>query len=299
MHTEDFDELYNNLDMLTNNEIINLFLDSQVVGLAATRDAKKSIIDAAEKLSTHLSLTKEGRLVYAGAGTSGRLGVLDCSELNPTFGWPLERSAFLMAGGLKALISPAEGAEDNIAAGNAEVKTMGLNKSDALIAISASGSTPYTVAVCEAAKAAGVLTIALANNDHSPILRNADYKIIIPSGAEAISGSTRMTAGTIQKIALNMLSTLTMIRLNRTYGNYMVDVQPTNEKLKKRAVNMVSEISQVDTNTALTALGRANYKPKVAILIAMGLNLSESTALLKKFDGNLRKALSKFVNNNT
>ena len=112
MHTEDFDELYNNLDMLTNNEIINLFLDSQVVGLAATRDAKKSIIDAAEKLSTHLSLTKEGRLVYAGAGTSGRLGVLDCSELNPTFGWPLERSAFLMAGGLKALISPAEGAED-------------------------------------------------------------------------------------------------------------------------------------------------------------------------------------------
>jgi len=297
MHTEDFNELYNNLDMLSNIEIINLFLDSQDVGLAATRDAKNSIIDTAETLSSHLSLTKEGRLIYAGAGTSGRLGVLDCSELNPTFGWPLERSEFLMAGGLKALISPVEGAEDNAAAGNAEVKNMSLNKADAVIAISASGSTPYTVAVCEAASAAGALTIALVNNDHSPILHTADCKIIIPSGAEAISGSTRMTAGTIQKVALNMLSTLTMIRLNRTYGSYMVDVQPTNDKLKKRAIKMVSEISHVDTKTALTALDKANYNPKVAILIAMGLNLSDSTALLTQFNGNLRQALTKLKDN--
>lgn len=299
MHTEDFDELYNDLDILSNNEIINLLLDSQVVGLEKTRNAKNSIIDAAEKLSLHLNLTKDGRLIYAGAGTSGRLGVLDCSELNPTFGWPLERSGFLMAGGLKALTNPVEGAEDNIAAANAEVKNMALNNADALVAISASGSTPYTVAVCEAAKAAGALTIALANNECSPILLNADYKIIIPSGAEAISGSTRMTAGTIQKVALNMLSTLTMIRLNRTYGSYMVDVQASNDKLKKRATKMVSEISQVDTNTALNALDKAKYNPKVAILIAMGLNFSASKELLNQFNGNLRKALTKLRNNNT
>ncbi len=299
MHTEDFDELYNDLDILSNNEIINLLLDSQVVGLEKTRNAKNSIIDAAEKLSLHLNLTKDGRLIYAGAGTSGRLGVLDCSELNPTFGWPLERSGFLMAGGLKALTNPVEGAEDNIVAANAEVKSMALNNADALVAISASGSTPYTVAVCEAAKAAGALTIALANNECSPILLNADYKIIIPSGAEAISGSTRMTAGTIQKVALNMLSTLTMIRLNRTYGSYMVDVQASNDKLKKRATKMVSEISQVDTNTALNALDKAKYNPKVAILIAMGLNFSASKELLNQFNGNLRKALTKLRNNNT
>ena len=299
MHTEDFDELYNDLDILSNNEIINLLLDSQVVGLEKTRNAKNSIIDAAEKLSLHLNLTKDGRLIYAGAGTSGRLGVLDCSELNPTFGWPLERSGFLMAGGLKALTNPVEGAEDNIVAANAEVKSMALNNADALVAISASGSTPYTVAVCEAAKAAGALTIALANNECSPILLNADCKIIIPSGAEAISGSTRMTAGTIQKVALNMLSTLTMIRLNRTYGSYMVDVQASNDKLKKRATKMVSEISQVDTNTALNALDKAKYNPKVAILIAMGLNFSASKELLNQFNGNLRKALTKLRNNNT
>ena len=299
MHTEDFDELYNDLDILSNNEIINLLLDSQVVGLEKTRNAKNSIIDAAEKLSLHLNLTKDGRLIYAGAGTSGRLGVLDCSELNPTFGWPLERSGFLMAGGLKALTNPVEGAEDNIVAANAEVKSMALNNADALVAISASGSTPYTVAVCEAAKAAGALTIALANNECSPILLNADCKIIIPSGAEAISGSTRMTAGTIQKVALNMLSTLTMIRLNRTYGSYMVDVQASNDKLKKRATKMVSEISQVDTNTALNALDKAKYNPKVAILIAMGLNFSDSMELLNQFNGNLRKALTKLRNNNT
>ena len=299
MHTEDFDELYNDLDILSNNEIINLLLDSQVVGLEKTRNAKNSIIDAAEKLSLHLNLTKDGRLIYAGAGTSGRLGVLDCSELNPTFGWPLERSGFLMAGGLKALTNPVEGAEDNIVAANAEVKSMALNNADALVAISASGSTPYTVAVCEAAKAAGALTIALANNECSPILLNADCKIIIPSGAEAISGSTRMTAGTIQKVALNMLSTLTMIRLNRTYGSYMVDVQASNDKLKKRATKMVSEISQVDTDTALNALDKAKYNPKVAILIAMGLNFSASKELLNQFNGNLRKALTKLRNNNT
>ena len=299
MHTEDFDELYNDLDILSNNEIINLLLDSQVVGLEKTRNAKNSIIDAAEKLSLHLNLTKDGRLIYAGAGTSGRLGVLDCSELNPTFGWPLERSGFLMAGGLKALTNPVEGAEDNIAAANTEVKNMALNNADALVAISASGSTPYTVAVCEAAKAAGALTIALANNEYSPILLNADCKIIIPSGAEAISGSTRMTAGTIQKVALNMLSTLTMIRLNRTYGSYMVDVQASNDKLKKRATKMVSEISQVDTDTALNALDKAKYNPKVAILIAMGLNFSDSMELLNQFNGNLRKALTKLRNNNT
>lgn len=291
MHTEDFDTRYHDLDARSNEEIIGLILAAQDAGLAATRDASAVIANAAAALADRLRETSAGRLIYAGAGTSGRLGVLDGAELIPTFGWPPERVGFLIAGGLDALVRPIEGAEDDAGAATQETAALALGPGDALIAVSASGATPYTVAVCEAARAAGALTVAIANNTPCPLLDAAEHAIAIQSGAEPIGGSTRMTAGTVQKVTLNLLSTVTMIRLNRTYGGYMVDVLLTNDKLKARAVRMICEITGIDANGAQAALATAGDNTKLAILIAKGITLKDAQALLARHDGNLRQAL--------
>jgi N-acetylmuramic acid 6-phosphate etherase len=292
MHTEDFDARYNDLDTLSNDDIIGLILDAQAAGLAATRDATGAVAAAATALAARLRETSTGRLIYAGAGTSGRLGVLDGAELIPTFGWPPERGGFLIAGGIEALIKPVEGAEDNAGAGAAEAGALGLDNNDAVIAISASGTTPYTLAVCEAARTAGALTIGIANNAPCPLLEAAEHAIAVQSGAEPIGGSTRMTAGTVQKVTLNLLSTLTMIRLNRTYGGYMVDVLLTNDKLKARAVRMICEIARVDAEGARAALVAAGDNTKLAILIAKGIAPDDARTKLAQHDGNLRQALA-------
>jgi N-acetylmuramic acid 6-phosphate etherase len=292
MHTEDFDARYHDLDTRSNDEIVDLILDAQVAGLAATRDASKAIAKAASALAARLREPSTGRLIYAGAGTSGRLGVLDGAELIPTFGWPPDRVGFLIAGGLEALVRPIEGAEDDAAAAAAEAGALALGDADALVAVSASGTTPYTVAVCKAARAAGALTIAIANNTPCPLLSAAEHAIAVQSGAEPIGGSTRMTAGTTQKVTLNLLSTLTMIRLNRTYGGYMVDVMLTNDKLRQRALRMIGEIAGVDANAARAALDTTGDNTKVAILVAKGIALAGAQALLARHDGNLRQALA-------
>jgi N-acetylmuramic acid 6-phosphate etherase len=292
MHTEDFDARYQDLDTRSNDEIIALIVEAQVGGLAATRNAGGAIAGAAAALAARLRETTTGRLIYAGAGTSGRLGVLDGAELIPTFGWPAQRVGFLIAGGRDALVQPIEGAEDDADNGIAEADALALGPADALVAISASGTTPYTVAVCEAARTAGALTIAIANNAPCPLLSAADHAIAVQSGAEPIGGSTRMTAGTAQKVTLNLLSTLTMIRLNRTYGGYMVDVLVTNDKLRQRAVRMVGEIAGVDANAAHAALQTAGDNTKLAILVAKGVALAEAQTLLARHDGNLRQALA-------
>lgn len=292
MHTEDFDARYHDLDARSDDEIIGLILDAQAAGLAATRAATDAIADAASALAERLGTSTTGRLIYAGAGTSGRLGVLDGAELIPTFGWPPQRGGFLIAGGLSALTQPAEGAEDDAAAGSAEASALALNNKDALIAISASGTTPYTLAVCTAARAAGALTIGLANNAPCPLLEAAEHAIAVQSGAEPIGGSTRMTAGTAQKMTLNLLSTLAMIRLNRTYGGYMVDVLLTNDKLRQRAVRMICEITGVDADGAHAALATAGDNTKLAILVAKGVTLDEANTLLARHAGNLRHALA-------
>ncbi|NKB48523.1 MAG: N-acetylmuramic acid 6-phosphate etherase [Alphaproteobacteria bacterium] len=292
MHTEDFDARYHDLDAQSDDEIIGLIFDAQAVGLAATRTATAAIAAAASALANRLRSSVTGRLIYAGAGTSGRLGVLDGAELIPTFGWPAERGGFLIAGGLDALVKPIEGAEDDASAGTTETQALKLGADDAVIAISASGTTPYTLAVCEAARADGALTIGVANNAPCPLLDAAEHPIAVLSGAEPIGGSTRMTAGTVQKVTLNLLSTLTMIRLNRTYGGYMVDVLLTNDKLKARAVRMICEITTVDADAARAALATAGDNTKLAILIAKGVALDDANALLARHDGNLRRALA-------
>ena len=293
MNTEQIDKRYENLDTLSNDEIIKILINDQIDKFNLLLDFKHNISSAAAALANRLKTTSTGRLVYVGAGTSGRLGVLDSAELFPTFGWEKERSTFILAGGIEALTTSIEGAEDRGEEAVQQVKKLEINERDALIAISASGVTPFTLAACDTARSLFALKISIVNNKPSPLFDAAEYPIAIETGPEPIAGSTRLSAGTIQKIVLNSLSTLTMIRLNRTYGAYMVDVNPTNKKLEERAIRMISEISLVDQNKARQSLIEAKKNPKLAVLIAKGLSADKARYLLNSCKGNLREAIKK------
>jgi len=187
------------------------------------------------------ALQQGGRLVYAGAGTSGRIGVQDGTELSPTFDWPAERLVFAMAGGLGALLRSAEQAEDSEAAGAQAITDSNIAANDVIVGVAASGTTPFTIGALRAATAAGAVTIAVASNPGAPLFEVARHRILLDTGSEVIAGSTRMKAGTAQKLALNMISTAVMIQLGRVKGNKMVDMQLTNDKLIDRGTRMVME----------------------------------------------------------
>lgn len=292
MGTESFDSRYQALDTRDSREIAALIVDAQRRGVEAVRDQANTIAAAADAAANRLREHISGRLVYAGAGTSARLGVQDGVELTPTFGWPNERMVFAIAGGLAALTRSIEGAEDDRAAAAAFVEDNGVNATDVCIAISASGSTPFTCSFCVAARQRGALTIGVANNADAPLLQAAEYPVHIASGAEPVAGSTRMTAGTTQKIVLNLLSTLIMIRLGHVYDGLMVDVIATNEKLVVRSREMVCHITGVDNPTAERALQAAGGHVKLAVLIAGGLSATDGRALLDRHAGDLRAALA-------
>jgi N-acetylmuramic acid 6-phosphate etherase len=255
----------------------------------ATLDAD-AIAAAAEAAAARLR--HGGRIAYAGAGTSGRLAVQDGVELTPTYDWPEERLVFLLAGGAAAMMRGVEGAEDDAGAARDGVAAAGLGEEDVLVAVAASGRTPYTFATVEAARAAGVLTIAIANNPHAPLLAAAEHAILADTGAEVIAGSTRMAAGTAQKAALTTWSTTTMLRLGRVYRGRMVDLRVTNAKLRTRAEAMVAELAGVGGASAAAALDAAGQRVKPAILVARGLSPAAATARLADADGDLRRALA-------
>ncbi len=292
--TEEFADIYRDLETRSGREILSEILNAQRRGLDALEPALGAIADAAEAAADRLR-AKSGRIVYAGAGTSARLGVQDGVELVPTFGWPEARLAYLIAGGPAALTRTAEGAEDDAAQAIADTEALDLGAEDVCLSLSASGTTPYAIAACETARAAGALTVAIANNAGAPLLDAADHAVLIESGPEPVGGSTRMTAGTTQKIALNLFSTLTMIRLGRVYRGMMVDVTPTNAKLRERAVRIVMMAADCDEASARTALETTDYAVKPAILVAMGVNPDDIPALLESHHGDLhaiRAALS-------
>jgi N-acetylmuramic acid 6-phosphate etherase len=234
-----------------------------------------------------------GRLAYAGAGTSGRLAVQDGAELTPTFSWPRERLVLMMAGGDEALLQSVEGAEDEGEEGAAIVRRHALGPDDVLIAVAASGTTPFTLACLREAKRRGALAIGLANNPDTPLLRDADHAIWLDTGPEVIAGSTRLKAGTAQKITLNLLSTLLMIRLGRVYDGLMVDVQATNRKLVRRSENMLIQMTDRSLADVREALERAGGSVKVAMLLLQGRTLEEARAALADADGQLRAALER------
>jgi N-acetylmuramic acid 6-phosphate etherase len=287
--TEDQDPRFTDIDQWPTIDTVEAMLDGQIAALLAIRDATRSIALAAEAAANRLSAG--GRLIYAGAGTSGRIAVQDGVELSPTFGWPEHRLGYLLAGGMTALSHSAEGAEDNEAAGKAAVLAEDIGDKDVVIGVAASGRTPFTIAVLNAARAAGALTIAISNNPAAPILDAGEYGILAATGSEIIAGSTRMKAGTAQKAILNMLSTAIMLQLGRVYNGLMVDMQISNDKLQARAEAMIVSITGCSNQKAAEALSLTGRDIKSAILVALGATPTEASVRLKVHKGMLRSAL--------
>jgi len=288
--TEETNPEYAELDLWPTVDAVSAMFEGQLAAAEAVRSQVEPIARAAEDAAERLQ-GSAGRLVYVGAGTSGRLAVLDGTELEPTFGWSRDRLLYGIAGGLGALSGSVEGAEDDEASGVEFARSADLTSSDVVIGVAASGTTPFTAIVLREAAAAGALTIGLANNREAPLLLAATHRILLDTGPEVLAGSTRMKAGTAQKIALNLLSTTIMMKLGRIYDGLMVDMRVSNRKLRARAIAIVSQISGIDPARAEAALDQAQDNIKVAALVAMGMDNREASNLLATHGDNLREAI--------
>jgi N-acetylmuramic acid 6-phosphate etherase len=290
MQTERPSPRFTDIDLWEPADVLEAMIGGQFAAVAAVRAALPQIEQAALEMESRLK--KGGRLVYSGAGTSGRLAVQDGAELMPTFSWPPERLLLLIAGGDEAMTRAIEGAEDEAELGTLQVRDRKIGQDDVLLAVAASGATPFTLSCLREAKIRGALTVGIANNAGTPILREADRSIFLDTGAEPIAGSTRMNAGTAQRITLNLLSTLVMIRLGRVYRGMMVDVQSTNSKLEKRKQAMVGYLAGCSDEEAKRALLQTDGNVKVAVLVALyGCELESARAALKRAGGRLRQAV--------
>lgn len=245
MNTEDCPPADQHIDKLAPSHALDLMLNSQAKAMPALRDALPAIEAAGLATFERLHANPDGRLLYAGAGTSARIGVQDGVELTPTFNWPRNRLGFLIAGGEAALLGAIENAEDDAEAGTTAAALKKIGPSDVVIAVAASGKTLFTHGVLTAAKAAGALTIGVANNAGTPLLMAADHPILLATGGEIIAGSTRLTAGTAQKICLNLLSNLVMVKMGYVVDGMMAAMVPTNAKLRHRRAQIDTALQQI------------------------------------------------------
>lgn len=280
------------LDSFSAQELVALInREDQQVALAVEK-CLPQIASAVEKIVA--AFERGGRLVYVGAGTSGRLGVLDASECPPTYGVKPEMVVGLIAGGDHALRHPIEDAEDNVQQGQADLEEIDFSARDVLVGIAASGRTPYVLGALNYAKQLGATTVSIASNPKSKMAEVADIAIETVVGPEVLTGSSRMKSGTAQKLVLNMLTTASMVLIGKCYQNLMVDVQASNEKLKARALKIVMEATECDNEAAANVLAKANGQVKLAILMQLsGLDALEAQSLLDKSNGKLRQALIK------
>lgn len=289
MATEQISPRYIELDSWSSDEMMAAMYEGQLAAAAAVRAALGDIAAAVDDAVP--ALQRGGRIVYAGAGTSGRIAVQDGTELPPTYGWPADRLVFAMAGGLGALVQSVEGAEDNEAAGSQAMTEAGVGPDDVVIGIAASGTTPYTIGALRAASAAGAVTIALASNPGAPLFDVARHRILVETGTEVIAGSTRMKAGTAQKIVLNLFSSAVMVKLGRVYLGLMVHMRASNTKLRRRAETMVCQIVGCAAVDAARCVEQAEGDVKTAVLLAFELTPAEAAAVLERHKGNLRHAI--------
>jgi N-acetylmuramic acid 6-phosphate etherase len=290
MDTERVSARYCGIDLWEPPEILDALIESQLAAVAATRAARPALQRAVVAMEARLRY--RGRLIYAGAGTSGRLAVQDGAELMPTVSWPVERLVLLMAGGKEALIRSIEGVEDETKLAERLVHQHVIDSKDVLIAVAASGTTAFTVACLREAKRRGALTIGIANNADTPLLKEAEHPILLETGAEPIAGSTRLKAGTAQKVALNLLSTVLMILLGRVYDGLMVEVQAVNKKLLRRSEDMLMRITRCNRDDARAALQRARGSVKLAVMLLHGCDPAYGAQLLDQAQGQLRMALA-------
>jgi N-acetylmuramic acid 6-phosphate etherase len=292
MQTERASPRYSGIDTWDIPDVLDALIEGQFAAVAAVRAARPAI--EAAVTAAHATLSDRGRLVYAGAGTSGRLAVQDGAELMPTFSWPPERLLLLMAGGSDALIGAVEGAEDEIEDARRLVEAHQIGSDDVLVAVAASGVTPFTLSCLREANRRGALTIGIANNAGTPLLEEAQHAIWLDTGAEPIAGSTRMKAGTSQRVALTVFSSLLMITLGRIYEGMMVDLQAANAKLARRSEDMLTSLTGKSREEARAALERAEGSVKVAVLLLNGCEIEEARLLLERAGGQLRQALALF-----
>ena len=279
-----------NIDTLSTLEMVRLInREDHKVAEAVSLVADK-IAQAVDLIAERLR--KGGRLIYCGAGTSGRLGILDAVECPPTYSTDPEMVQCLMAGGHGAIFKAVEGAEDNRELGVRDMQNISFSAGDVLVGIAASGRTPYVLGCMEYARSLGASTVAVTCCPGSMLDTFADIGIAPAPGPEVVTGSTRMKSGTAQKMVLNMLSTGAMIKLGKVYGNLMVDVKPSNEKLIRRCITIVCAATECDEETAAAALEACDYRPKTAIvMVLMGVDAQEAKTLLRQADGRVANVL--------
>jgi N-acetylmuramic acid 6-phosphate etherase len=288
--TEQVDERFSDVDSASVAEIATLMNDADADVPAAVRRALPHIVPAIEAVTERLAAG--GRLVYIGAGSAGRMGVLDAAECPPTFSTPPGKVLAVMAGGDDAITTAVEGAEDDLDAGRAVIDEHGINAADAVVGIAASGRTPFVLAAVRAARERGALTVGISCNQDTPLSAECQWPIEVWVGPEVLAGSTRLKAGTAQKLVLNMISTVAMVRLGKTYGNLMVDLRVTNAKLRDRALRIIERITGVARPEADAALQAAGLDVKVAImLLSRASTVDEAHRKLAAHAGRLREAL--------
>ena len=291
LKTETPSTAHPDLDQYPPDALVNAFIDDQVNAVAAVRAASSDIARAVEAALPRLEAG--GRIIYAGAGTSGRLGLLDSVELHPTFSWPHDRAIAVLAGGAEALYKAVEGAEDSRELGAKDIAALNVVTNDVVLVLAASGTTPYALGTIDEARQRGALTIGIANNPGAPVTAAAEIGITLDTGSEVISGSTRLKAGTAQKITLNTFSSALMVKLNKVYGNLMVDVKPTNKKLMARTVRLTVLATGCDEALATQTLKACGYHVKTAVVaIKQGVSVTEAAGLLAANNGSIRRALA-------
>ncbi|MFC4338037.1 N-acetylmuramic acid 6-phosphate etherase [Salininema proteolyticum] len=290
LSTEQADDRYGGLDRLSTLELVEEMNRADATVPAAVGEALPDVAAAIEAIAARLEAG--GRLFYFGAGSAGRMAVMDAAECPPTFSTPPETVQAVLAGGERAMTGALEGAEDDTDAAREAVEARGIGAGDAVVGVSASGRTPFVVAALRAACERGAATVGLSCNVATPVSEAAERAIEVPVGPEVIAGSTRLKSATAQKLVLNMISTAAMVRLGRTYGTYMVDMRVLNSKLAARAVNMVSDICGVPEDEAEAALEKSGDRVKTAVVMLMfGLGPEQADARLEEAGGHLSRLL--------
>ena len=291
LKTETPSSQHRELDQYSTEQLVAAFADDQLNAVQAVRAAIPAISRAVDAAVPRIGAG--GRLLYVGAGTSGRLGVLDSVELYPTFSWPHERAVAILAGGADAMFQAVEGAEDDRGQGARDLLALEPSRNDVVLALAASGTTPYVLGAMQAAREAGALAIGIANNPGAPVAQEAEIGIILDTGHEIISGSTRLKAGTSQKIVLNTISSAIMVRLHKVYGNLMVDLKPTNAKLFARTVRLTMHATGADEASARKALEQCGFHVKVAVVALLKkTTVQQAEELLDQAGGSVRGALT-------
>src|SRR4051794_20392999 len=293
MKTEQISPRFVDLDSWSTADMTTAMYEGQLIACAAVKPALPAINAAVDDAVA--ALKRGGRLVYAGAGTSGRIAIQDGAELRPTYDWPSDRVVFVMAGGLQAVLQSVEGAEDNETNGADAIADAGVNQNDVVIAVAASGTTPFTIGALRAAARRQAVSIAVANNRGAPLFEPARHRILIETGTEVLAGSTRMQAGTAQKIVLNLFSTAVMVKLGRVYRGLMVSMRASNAKLLRRAEIIVSQIVGCEENDAAKFLERADGDVKIAVLLALGWEQTDAVEALQRHEGSLRGVIDELA----